>query len=82
MVLKHGIEISSAKARLYYLHKWAKWEVAIARISLFLFTSWEIIKLYTGGSIKLSRNNLFRQYFIEKNIIREAIGRKFERSDW
>ena len=38
--------------------------------------------LYRYFNIKLSRNNLFRQYFIEKDIIRGDNGRKFERSDW
>ena len=58
------------------------WEVALARISVLLLTSWYIIKSYTGSLIKLSRTNLFRLYFIEKDIIRGANGRKFERNDW
>ena len=57
------------------------WEVVIARISVLLFTSWQIVKSYTGSSIKLSRSNLFCRYFIEKDIIKGVNGRKFERSD-
>ena len=58
------------------------WEVDIARMSVLLVTSCEIIKSYTGILIKLLRSNLVRLYFIEKNIIKGGKGRKFERSDW
>ena len=58
------------------------WETAVARISDLLFTSWKIIKSYTGGLIKLLGSNLFLLYFIEKEIIMGDNGRKFERNDW
>ena len=58
------------------------WEVAVARVSVLLLTRWLIIKSYTGSSITFSMSNLFRLCFVEKDIIREANGRKFERSDW
>ena len=58
------------------------WEVAIARMSVLLFTSCEIIKSYTGCFIKLSRSNLFRLYFVEKNTIKGGKERKFEGNDW
>ena len=51
---------------------------SFARISVLLFTNRKIIKSYTGSSIKLSRSNLFRLYFIEKGINMGAYGRKFE----
>ena len=54
----------------------ALWKVVLAEISVLLFTSWKTTKSYTVGSIKLSRNNLFRLYFVEKDIIREGNGRK------
>ena len=57
-------------------------EVAIARIVVVLFISWYMIKFYTGSSIKLSRSDLFCLYFIDKDIISGANGKKFERSDW
>ena len=40
MQLKRGIEINSAKTCLYYQHKRAMWKVAIARISVLIFTTW------------------------------------------
>ena len=42
----------------------------MARMSVLLFTGCTIIKSYIGSLIKLSRRNLFRLHFIEKNIIR------------
>ena len=58
------------------------WEVAIARMPVLLFTIFKIIKSYAGSLIKLSGSNLFRLYFIEKNIVKWGKGRKFERRDW
>ena len=58
------------------------WKEAIARMPVILFTIFEIIKSYTGSLIKLSGSNLFRQYFIEKNIVKWGKGRKFERRGW
>ena len=60
------------------------WEITIAKILVFLITSWQIIKSYANNSIKLSRSNLYRLYFIRKDIIkgimegslREVIGNK------
>ena len=60
------------------------WEIPIAKICVFLITSWQIIKSYTDNSIKLSRSNQYRSYFIEKDIIKgimegsskEVIGNK------
>ena len=41
MLLKRSIEISSSKTSLNWMHKWAMamWEVANAKISVILFTS-------------------------------------------
>ena len=42
MLLKRGIEITSAKTCLNWLHIWAMamWEVGNGKISVLLFTSW------------------------------------------
>ena len=60
------------------------WEIPIAKILVFLITSWPIMKSYADNSIKLSTSNLYRLYFIGKDIIkgimegslREVIGNK------
>ena len=52
--------------------------IPITEISVLVFTTWLIMKFQTGSSTQLSRSNLFRPYFTEKDIIREVNGRKFE----
>ena len=82
MLFKRGIELSCARW-FYWLHYRATWEVANENVAVLLFTCWSIIKSYY--SIKLSRSNLFRLYFIKKNNRGGgggANGKIFERSDW
>ena len=52
---------------------------AIAKFSVLVFTTWQIITSQTGSSTQHSRSNLFRQYFTD--IIREVDGRKFKISE-
>ena len=44
------------------------WEVAIAKTSILLFTSWKIIKSYFGSLVNLARSNLFQLNFIVKDV--------------
>ena len=69
MLVERGIEISSAKTILNWLHKWAMamWEVANGKISVLLIYKLLvplIIKSYS--SMKLTRNNSFRPYLIKR----------------
>ena len=77
MLLKRGLEIGSANK---IKHKWAIWEVANDKMLVLLFRCWQIIK--SNSSIKLTRSNLFRVQFIEKNNWGGANEKKFERNDW
>ena len=56
------------------------WKVANGKILVFLFTCWLIMKSYS--SRKLTRSNLFRLYFIEKNIWEGTNEKNFEASEW
>ena len=64
MLLKRCIEIDSANM-INWLHRWAIWEVANGKIFVLLFRCWSIIKL--NSLTKLTRSNLFRIQFIDKD---------------
>ena len=79
MLLKRGLEMA-LQTRLNWWHKWVIWEVANGKILVLLFRCWQIIKSNT--SIKLTRSNLFRIQFIEKNNLGGANEKRVERNDW
>ena len=65
MLLKRCIQISrAAKTCVNWWHKCAMWEVANGKISVLLFTSWQIMKSYS--SQKLTKSNLLCLCFIAK----------------